>query len=175
MDLTSKHTRTVLSDSSNAKRKKAFDSPTAPKDLKRYPNDEKYSSKDNLPIPIFPKKVRKDESNPMPTTERPKASNSISATEIDKRLNHATRTELTKLVKKIHREHPEVGRAIFCNCRPDKEPIEPLLDDPLLKRCFHCFCSDEEQELVDWYSLKVRTFSFVCRVLASLFVSAAWS
>ena len=73
---------------------------------------------------------------------------------IKSKMMHATRAELTKLIKKINRDHPEIGREIFTDHRPSKEPVKPLPDDPLLKFCFHCSSKDQD-DLNAWCGLMV--------------------
>ena len=159
----------VSNDSKNAKRKMADDSRNTQRASKRSTNYETDSSNDELPPPVFGKKARTITSNSMSTTEKPKehkasiekestsTDTTISKKAINAKLAHATRPELTKLLKKINKDFPAVGRAVFANHRPENEPLEPLPDDPLMKKCFHC---SQEQELYHWYGLMVSKFSF---------------
>jgi len=73
---------------------------------------------------------------------------------INAKIKHANRAELTKLLKKINKDYPKVGREIFENHHPDKEPIKPVRNDPLLQRCFHCPSKDAD-DLHEWYGLMV--------------------
>jgi hypothetical protein len=73
---------------------------------------------------------------------------------INAKIKHANRAELTKLLKKMNKDYPKVGREIFENYHPDKEPIKPVCNDPLLQRCFHCPSKDAD-DLHEWYGLMV--------------------
>jgi hypothetical protein len=179
--------KVLLNDSSNVKRKKANDSTKAQMASKRSTNYETDSSNDELQPPVFHKKARTIASNRMPKTEKPKehkasskkgrtyTDTTISEKAINAKLAHVTRADLTKLLKKINKNFPAVGRAVFANHRPENEPIEPLPDDPLMKKCFHCSRDDRPYELYGWHSLMGSKFSFGCHVIVRLLLSLAIS
>jgi hypothetical protein len=81
-------------------------------------------------------------------------SGAITDKSVNAKIKHANRAELTKLLKKINKDYPKVGREIFENHHPDKEPIKPVRNDPLLQRCFRCPSKDAD-DLHDWYGLVV--------------------